>query len=401
MERIETDILVVGGGIAGLIATAVFAAKGHRTLCIDPKAVPQADNAAGADLRSTAFLMPAVTLLQDAGLWDGLKPHAAPLRLMRILDAGGRENRVRHRADFLASEIGQEVFGWNIPNWRLRREIAARLGDLPGAQLRAAGFRAILPRLKDAVVTLSDGAQVSAGLVVAADGRGSPLRQALDIPVTRLGYRQKAVVFVVQATEPHDDVSTEIHRTGGPFTLVPLPDHDGAPHAAVVWMEDGPTAAALAEMPSAQFEAALNERACGVMGRLSLVGRRAVWPIVSQLARRFDGPRVALIGEAAHVMPPIGAQGLNTSLADVRCLADLIEEARAAGEDIASPARLARYTQRRWPDAALRLAGVDALNRASQSSLQPLRDLRGLGLRVLHDLRPLRRMAMRAGMNTA
>ncbi|MEM9198919.1 MAG: FAD-dependent monooxygenase, partial [Pseudomonadota bacterium] len=182
MERVETDILVVGGGIAGLIATAVFAAKGHQTLCIDPNAVPQADSAADADLRSTAFLMPAVSLLQEAGLWEGLKPHAAPLRLMRILDAGGRANRVRHRADFLANEIGQEVFGWNIPNWRLRREIAARLDTLPGAGLRPTGFRTIVPRLKDAIVTLSDGAQVAARLVVAADGRASPLRQALDIP---------------------------------------------------------------------------------------------------------------------------------------------------------------------------------------------------------------------------
>lgn len=256
-----------------------------------------------------------------------------------------------------------------------------------------------MPRLKDAIVTLSDGAQVAARLVVAADGRASPLRQALDIPVMHTGYGQKAVVFAVQATEPHDGVSTEIHRSGGPFTLVPLPDRDGVPHAAVVWMEDGPTAAALADLPAAEFDAALNDRACGVMGRLSLVGRRAVWPIVSQLAQRFDGPRVALIGEAAHVMPPIGAQGLNTSLADVRCLADLVNSASAAGDDIASAAHLARYTQRRWPDAALRMAGVDALNRASQSSLQPLRDLRGLGLRVLHDVRPLRRLAMRAGMN--
>jgi 2-octaprenyl-6-methoxyphenol hydroxylase len=398
MSRTETDILVAGGGLAGLCATAAFAAAGFRVLCVDPVPAATAEGAPGADLRSTAFLLPAVRLLERAGVWDVLAPHAAPLRVMRILDAGGRENRVLTRADFAAEELGHAVFGWNLPNWLLRRELAARLARLPGAELRAEGVSGLVPRDRAALVRLSGGGTVSARLVIAADGRDSPVRRALGIAAPRLTYGQRALVFAVRAEWPHEGISTEIHRSGGPFTLVPLPDRDGVPHMAVVWMETGPEAMRLAALPVPAFEAALNERACGEQGELQLVTPRAVWPIISQLAARFDGPRTALVAEAAHVMPPIGAQGLNTSLKDVQALLSLVTAAAAAGEDIGAPGLLARYHRARWPDAALRTAGIDFLNRASLAPLQPLRDLRRIGLGILSGVRPVRRLAMRAGL---
>src|SRR4051812_862229 len=119
--RIETDVLVAGGGVAGLAAAAAFAAEGFRVLCIDPVPPPASAEAEGSDLRSTAFLMPAVDLLRRAGLWERLAPQAAPLRVMRIADAEG--GRLREVVDFAAAEVGQEVFGYNLPNWLLRREM--------------------------------------------------------------------------------------------------------------------------------------------------------------------------------------------------------------------------------------------------------------------------------------
>ncbi|HEU0223198.1 MAG TPA: FAD-dependent monooxygenase [Paracoccaceae bacterium] len=398
MTRDDTDILVVGGGLAGLAATAACAARGFATLGIDPAPPVTEEAAPGADLRSTAFLTPAVRFLARAGLWEALAPHSAPLRTMRILDAGGRENRVRERADFASAEIGAEPFGYNLPNWLLRREMAARLTALPHATLRRAAFESITPRLDHAIVRLSDGTNVAARLVVAADGRDSPLRQALGIPAPVLRYGQKALVFAVACTLPHQGTSTEIHRSGGPFTLVPLPDRDGIPHAAVVWMEDAAAAERLARLPVPDFEAALNARALGILGPLRLVTPRAVWPIRAQLALRFDGPRTALVAEAAHVMPPIGAQGLNTSLRDLDALVTLVAAARAAGRDIGGPDLLAGYHRSRWPDALIRVGGIDLLNRASQAELQPLRDLRRAGLALLHGLPPLRRAAMRLGL---
>ncbi len=396
-ERIETDVLVAGGGVAGLAAAVAFAAQGFRVVCVDPVPPVAAAGVEGSDLRSTAFLMPAVDLLRRAGLWERLAPEAAPLRVMRIADAGA--GVLREVADFAAGEIGQEVFGFNLPNWLLRREMLARLAELPSASFRpGAAVARVVPRTDAALATLSDGTAVRAALVVAADGRDSGLREALEIGVRRWGYGQKALVFTVSHRVPHGDVSTEIHLRGGPFTLVPLPDRDGAHASAVVWMEEGPVAAELARLPVEDFEVRLNARACGVLGALALTSPRRVWPIVAQIAHRLVGPRTALVAEAAHVVPPIGAQGLNMSLADIATLLDLCGAARAAGADIGAPALLDRYQRARYPDLLLRIAGLDLLNRAAMAGSGPLRDLRRAGLATLHHVGPLRRAAMRLGL---
>jgi 2-octaprenyl-6-methoxyphenol hydroxylase len=399
MPRVETDVLVAGGGVAGLTAAAAFASAGFQVLCVDPVPPVTAADAEGADLRSTAFLQPALALLDRAGLKARLAPHAAPLRVMRIVDAGGAEGVIRTRADFTAEEAGAEVFGWNLPNWLLRRELVARLGELASAELRAgARVERVTPRSDAAIVALSDGTQVRAGLVIAADGRDSAVRRGLGIGARRWGYGQKALVFSVAHERPHDGVSTEIHRSGGPFTLVPLPDRDAVPHSAVVWMERGPRAAALAALPDDALAEAATARSCALLGALTPSGPRGLWPIVSQVADRLDGPRAALVAEAAHVVPPIGAQGLNMSLGDIATLLDLARDARAGGADIGARTLLGRYHRMRYGDMRLRVAGIDALNRAAMAEARPLRDLRSLGLRTLHGIGPLRRAAMRLGL---
>ena len=399
MERIRTDILVAGGGVAGLTATAAFASAGFDTLCVDP--VPPVTDAAadGSDLRSTAFLMPSVRLLEASGLWEGLAEHAAPLRVMRIVDLGGETHEIRETADFVAADLDEEVFGYNLPNWLLRREMTARLSEMPQARLvTGIGVAHITPRTASALVRLSDGRMVEARLVVAADGRNSALREMLGISARRWSYGQKALVFTVGHPEPHDDISTEIHRSGGPFTLVPLPDRDGRHHSAVVWMETGPEANRLAGLDKTEFEAELTTRSCQVLGPLTLESPRRVWPIISQVASRLDGPRTALVAEAAHVIPPIGAQGLNMSLRDIATLRDLCVTAREAGGDIGGPELLASYHRARHGDILARVTGIDALNRAAMARPQTLRDLRRAGLRTLHGLKPVRQTAMRMGL---
>jgi 2-octaprenyl-6-methoxyphenol hydroxylase len=399
MERIETDILVVGGGIAGLAATGAFAAEGFSALCVDPVPPPAEMADPGSDLRSTAFLMPSVRLLERAGLWAPLLRHAAPLRIMRIADAGGPEPRIRATADFVADEVGQTAFGFNIPNWLLRKTFSDTLAGIPGARLHyGASLQHLTARTRGAIARLSDGTTVGARLVIGADGRDSGLRELLGIGRRRWEYGQKAIVFTVSHAEPHNGISTEIHRTGGPFTLVPLPDVAGQPHSAVVWMERGPRAMDLAAMDSAAFEAALDARACGVLGHLTLVSPRRVWPIISQVADRLDGPRAALVAEAAHVIPPIGAQGLNMSLRDIAVLRDRCVEARDAASDFGESDLLRRYHWQRHPDILARVSGVDALNRAAMQENQGLRDLRFAGLRALHGLRPIRRGVMSLGL---
>ena len=396
MERIDTDILIAGGGIAGLLASAVLAEIGFDVICADPVPPVTDGAAAGADTRSTAFLMPSVQLLERAGLWPRLAAHAAPLRIMRIVDASAPEGALE-TADFVSDDINQPAFAYNLPNWLIRREVLAHLQTRANAQLLApCRVEGMLARSSGAIVTLSGNRQLRAPLVIAADGRNSPLRKAAGIAAKKWSYGQKALVFVVHHPDlPHENVSTEVHKSGGPFTLVPLPD---AHQSAVVWMATGPEIAALNTLDDAAFGQAATARSAHVLGALTLVAGRATWPIIAQQAARLDGPRLALLAEAAHVIPPIGAQGLNMSLADLAALAGLLAEARNAGQDIGAPALLARYSRARLPDMAARIAGVDALNRASMASAAPLHELRRQGLKLLHGVKPLRKAAMFAGL---
>jgi 2-octaprenyl-6-methoxyphenol hydroxylase len=231
--------------------------------------------------------------------------------------------------------------------------------------------------------------------VIAADGRNSAVRQAVGIGVKTTRYGQKALAFAVTHPIPHENISTEIHRSGGPFTLVPLPDYQGKPSSAVVWMEHGPEALRLATLPQEAFEAEMNTRACGLLGPLTLASRRTVWPIISQVAERLSAERVALVAEAAHVLPPIGAQGLNMSLGDMRVLLELAE---ANPDDLGGAQMLEAYHRRRDLEVRARIAGIDMLNRASMLAPRPLRDLRAMGLDAIYSLAPVRRTMMQLGL---
>ncbi|MCY1127578.1 UbiH/UbiF family hydroxylase [Frigidibacter sp. RF13] len=396
MARETVDILVSGGGVAGLTAAAAFGSMGFSVACVDPAPPVTDGEAEGADLRTTAFLQPARQLLEEAGLWPRLVPHAAALQVMRIVDAGGEAPEPRIVKDFVASEISDEPFGWNLPNWLLRREMVARLADLPNVSFRpGTATKSVLTRESAALVTFSDGATIAARLLIAADGRDSPVRHALGIDVHTTRYGQKALAFAVTHDRPHENVSTEVHRSGGPFTLVPLPDRDGRPSSAVVWMETGPEVARLAALPVPEFEAEMTARSAGLYGPLTLVTRRSVWPIISQTAARMAGERTALMAEAAHVVPPIGAQGLNMSLGDLRCLLDL---ARERPDGLGDRTMLAAYERRRWPEVKARAAGIDLLNRASMIETRALRDLRAGTLNALYSMAPVRKTLMKAGL---
>ena len=396
MMRETTDILISGGGVAGLTAACALGSAGFRVICVDPTPPVTEAADAGADLRTTAFLQPSRQVLEGAGLWARLAPHAAPLQVMRIIDAGGETTEARLTKDFDAADISDAPFGWNLPNWLLRREMLGRIAELSNVSLRiGTGFARLLTRETEALVTLTDGSQVSARLVIGSDGRDSPVREALGIAARTFRYGQKALAFAVTHPLPHSNVSTEVHRSGGPFTLVPLPDREGQPASAVVWMEHGDEVARLASLPVPEFEAEMTARSSGVLGPLTLVSRRSVWPIISRIADRMSGQRSILMAEAAHVVPPIGAQGLNMSLADLACLLDLAQQHR---EDPGVPAVTEAYHRRRHWEVQARVTGIDLLNRASMAGAQPLRDLRAKALDLLYSARPVRQTLMRAGL---
>ena len=227
MKRQIYDVLVSGGGIAGICAAISFANSGYSVLCVEPNEpiVNEADPK--ADFRSTAFLQPAKNTLEKAGLWKQLAPFATELQIMRLADAGGVDNIIRHVYDFDASEISDQPFAWNLPNWLLRREMVNRLRQMPNVTfLSGQKTGRITTRLNHALVHVGD-AQIQCKLIIAADGRHSHIRQTAGIGVKTWRYGQKALSFAVQHELPHENISTEIHRTGGPFTTVPLPSQNG------------------------------------------------------------------------------------------------------------------------------------------------------------------------------
>lgn len=396
MTRQDIDILISGGGVAGLAAATAFGSAGFSVLCVDPTAPITNRLSAGADMRTTAFLMPSVTLLQEIGLWDRLAPFAAALQIMRIVDAGGVAGEARLSREFDAGDISDQPFGYNLPNWLLRREMLAHLDSLPNVTfLPGVSTTQVTTRESEALVGLSDGSKWRVRLLVGADGRNSAVRQAIGIDVKTTRYGQKALAFVTTHPIPHQNVSTEVHRSGGPFTMVPLPDHEGQPASAVIWMETGAEVARLAALPQQAFEAEMNLRACHILGPMTRISPLTIWPIISQIAARMSGQRTALMAEAAHVVPPIGAQGLNMSLADLAVLRELALKNPA---ELGTVKMLDAYHSRRHRDVQARVAGINALNRASMMGAPILRDLRASALGALYSVAPVRKTLMKAGL---
>lgn len=398
MQKIHTDIVVSGGGVAGLTCAAAFGSAGFNVICVDPTPPVTTQSDTGSDLRTTAFFQSSRRVLEDAGIWQRLDAVAAPLQVMRIVDAGGETPEPRVVKDFDASEISDLPFGWNLPNWLLRREMVARLAELPTVDFQAGvGFDRMVAREAEALVTLTDGTHIRAKLVIGADGRNSAVRKAVGIDAHTTRYGQKAVVFAVTHDVPHDSISTEVHRSGGPFTLVPLPDQDGRACSSVVWMEKGAEVERLMALDDAAFSAEATQRSAGVLGDLTLLGRRQAWPIITQKADALTYARTALVAEAAHVVPPIGAQGLNMSLGDIDCLLQL---AKDAPDTLGDAKMLATYARCRTPEIAMRVRGIDALNRTSMAGAPALRDLRAKGLDALYSFTPVRKALMELGLGS-
>ncbi|MEQ1672575.1 MAG: FAD-dependent monooxygenase [Hyphomicrobium sp.] len=247
-------------------------------------------------------------------------------------------------------------------------------------------------------LTTEEGAMFSAALVAAADGRQSPCRTAAGIIPNRWSYDQAAVVCTFAHTRNHKRISTEFHRRCGPLTVVPAP---GGLTSNLVWVDTLNEAERIAALSETDFIRELEGHLGGLLGSVRPLSPRRVFPLSGQTAEPMGKNRVALIGEAGHVIPPIGAQGLNLSFRDAATLADVAASARANGQDTGGADALARYSDARRGDVTSRIWTVDLLNRSLLSSFAPVHMLRGLGLFALSTVPPLRKRIMREGIAPA
>ena len=396
MKQESCDIVISGGGIAGLVAAAALGHAGFSVILIDPTAPVTDGTDVAADLRSTAYLQPAQALFAEIGLWDQLAPHAVALNALRIVDMAGDPPELRDERLFQSEELGDGPFGWNFLNWLTRREILTVLNRQTGVDLRfGTGFRSVLTRTSGALVTLTDGGVIRTQLLVGADGRNSAVREAVGIGVSTTRYGQKSLAFTATHPVPHQNISTETYQSGGPFTMVPLADINGSAASAIVWMNAGPRSVDLLKLEADAFNREMTTRSGGIFGPLELASRRGIFPIITQRAERLTAERTVLVAEAAHVLPPIGAQGLNTSLNDI---AALLRATRDHPEALGEPQMLAAYARARQTDIARRARAIDLFNRITRSGDIRLQSLRLTGLKVVHDFAPLRRKIMQAGM---
>ncbi|WP_341991102.1 UbiH/UbiF family hydroxylase [Azorhizobium sp. AG788] len=384
----QTDVAVVGAGPAGLAAAIGLAAAGISTTLITG---PERGN----DHRTTALLDGSVKILQQFGVWQHLMPHTAPLRDMRIVDGTRRLIRAPE-VTFRSGEIGLEAFGYNIENDVLRRELSAVARTMPALRLARASLAGLTSEMDAATLTLDTGEALAARLVVAADGRNSKVREICGITMKKREYPQVAVTATVRHTRPHWDISTEFHTETGPFTLVPLPGD----RSSIVCVVDDKEAVRLLGLDLPALAREFERRAGSILGAFEVEDGRAAFPLVAETATDLTAPRVALMAEAAHVMPPIGAQGLNLGLRDALSIVDLVSAALPRGGDIGGADLLARYAADRTRDIDGRMKAVDLLNRSLLSDLMPVQGARGLGLYLLDRIGPLRRQVMRLGLGS-
>jgi 2-octaprenyl-6-methoxyphenol hydroxylase len=385
-ELISAEVAVVGGGPAGLTAAIALAGAGVKTVLVAGKSRP-------ADNRTTALLGDSVTGLDVLDVWRRCREQSAPLRALRIVDDTGRLWRAPE-ARFEACEIGREAFGWNIENRHLVAALGARAAELPALQIVARDAEAVELGETGGKIALAGGGAVGARLVVGADGRRSLCRAAAGIETEGKRYPQTALTFNLRHSRPHNDISTEFHTAQGPFTLVPLPGMRSS-LVCVVSPEEAERLQALA--PAAR-DREIERRAHSILGRVALEPGHGAFPLGIETARRFGQRRVALVGEAAHTIPPIGAQGLNLGLRDAATIAEIAVEAHRAGEDVGDAAVTDRYERARRADVTGRAVAVDLLNRTLLSDFLPFQGARGLGLYLLEMVGPLRRAVMREGV---
>jgi 2-octaprenyl-6-methoxyphenol hydroxylase len=384
--RYEAEVLVVGGGPAGLTAAIALAGGGIPTALVTGQ--PRR-----TDNRTTALLAGSVAALEALGVWERCRAEAGALRTMRIVDDTDRLWRAPE-VRFEAAEIGLDAFAWNIENRHLADALQGRAAEIDQLVRIEQDARAADISDGHIRISLADGGSVTARLGVAADGRRSLCRAAAGIETDSHGYPQTAFTFNLAHARPHGDISTEFHTAHGPFTLVPLPGL----RASLVCVVAPVEAARIEALGGDALDAEIERRSHSILGKVQVEPGHGAFPLGIEMARRFAARRIALIGEAGHVIPPIGAQGLNLGLRDAATIAELAVAARRAGDDVGGEEVTDEYDRRRRADVKSRTAAVDLLNRSLLTDFLPAQSVRGLGLYVLDRIGPLRRAMMREGV---
>lgn len=387
---LETEILISGGGFAGLALGIALASAGYRSMVVEAGDLDAA-LAPDFDGRVSAIAPDVRSMLEALGVWQDIAEFQT---VGDIVVSGGTVESGASPFFLHVGETDGDAPAFDmVENRFLRAALLQRARAAPGLTLKP-GARIARAASTPARVTaaLSTGEAAHARLLVAAEGRDSPLREAYGIRTSGWSYHQWAIVCTVAHERPHEGVAQEYFLPSGSFAILPMTGN----RASLVWAEREDLAPAFLALDAADFDAEVARRFTDYLGETRVVGPRFGYPLSTQLARDYIGERFALIGDAAHVVHPLAGQGLNLGLRDAAALAESIADAGRLGLDIGSAAPLEAYQRRRRIDATLMAATTDALNRLFSNDVAPLRAIREAGLGLVNAIPPLRRVLARA-----
>jgi len=385
----QADVLIIGGGIAGLTLCCALGGAGVSVALVEPLP-PEHLASSSFDGRTTAVAAGSQAALDAIGVWEAMAPEAQPILDIRVSDG--------HSPLFLHydhREVGEPALGYIVENRIIRAALLDYLKILPSVRLVAG--RKVVELDRDgtmASATLDDDTVIKAGLAVATDGRNSPTRQAAGIEATAWRYKQVGIVCTVHHEMDHRGVAQEHFLAAGPFAILPMTGR----RSSIVWTEQADLASALLALNDPDFLAELTQRFGNYLGDLEIVGPRFSYPLGLMHAQNYIAPRLALAGDAAHAIHPIAGQGLNIGWRDVAALAEVVIDALRLGVDPGSMVTLERYERWRRVDNTMMLAATDALNRLFSNDLAPVRLARDVGLAAVNRTPPLKRQFMRHAM---
>jgi len=388
----DAELVIAGAGLTGMLLGVACAGAGLQVAVVDPQD-PATMLDHGFDGRTSAIAYGSRLVFDGIGLWPEIAAEAEPILEIRVADDNSPLFLHYDSRDL----AGETPLGYIVENQVLRRALYERARTLPNLQLLAPQrITALDASETGAVAVLDDGERLYTRLVAAADGKDSPLRQAAAIRATQWRYSQTGIVTTVAHARPHGGIAVEHFLPAGPFAILPMTGN----RSSIVWTEHADLAPPILALPEAEFAAELRARFGAFLGEIEPVGPRWAYPLALLQAERYVARRLALVGEAAHVIHPIAGQGLNIAIRDVAALAELIVDQRRRGLDIGDELVLERYQRWRRADALLLAAVTDGLNRLFSNTIPPIRLARDLGLAAVHRLPPLKRILMRHAMGT-